>query len=112
MALADYNLLPDRVVNFFSSFFVSDDDVATAKQVAAAQQTVLADQYDRGVIDTNKYLQLSREIDDAGNYLDDYRKDASDPGHLIPWWVWLVVGVAVLIYLWPVLSRLWKARPA
>ncbi len=52
-----------------------DDDIATAREVAAAQQAILEDQLKRGVVSKREYRLLSKEIREAGEYLAEYKAE-------------------------------------
>lgn len=92
------------LTDYFSGFFISDDQVATEQQVADAQAARLREQYSQGKISLWRYLDLTGDALEAGNGQENYRDDNSGFLRVIPWWVWLV---AVGLIAWQIGGFVW-----
>jgi hypothetical protein len=87
------------LTDYLSTWFISDEQIQTHKDVADAQQAILDRQYDegkRGVID---YLSLSNEVQNAGTELEEYRDENDNILGVIPWWIWLALAGVAFWYL-------------
>lgn len=87
------------LVDYLSTWFISDEDIATHQKVADAQQQIADRQYADGTLGTLDYWLLSDEIGNAGNYLGDYKAENDNPLRVVPWWLWVGGIVAVFWYL-------------
>ena len=88
------------------TFFISAEDEATAKAVAEHQQSLLDRQLEEGKLGVIKYQSMSAEVQDTGATFYDEQLGKSGlaglPG-IVPWWMWLLVIGAAVIYFWPAL---------
>lgn len=83
------------------TFFTSDDDIQTHKDVAAAQQAILDRQLDEGKVNALDYSATTAAIKDAGNYLGYFKADNSGALSLlstVPWWVWAAAAGGAFLY--------------
>jgi hypothetical protein len=82
--------------DYLTSLFIKDEDVETARQVAAGQQSILDRQREEGKVDSYEYYGLTQEIEDSGTAL----KEAQDKTFLgsIPWWVWALLIIGAMGY--------------
>lgn len=101
------------LIDYFSTWFISDDELAMRREVAEAQQVALDRRFENsGREDFVRYLGLSNDIQAGGDMQADYRKKHDNPLRVVPWWLWLVGAVVVLWYsgVW---KKLWrKLKPA
>src|SRR4051794_21852092 len=83
-----------KFTKWLSTFFESDEDIATHHQVAAAQKAELDRQRDEGKRGLAEYFGLSGLIEEGGEF-EAKDKDANDDfWKVVPWWGWLLaVGV-------------------
>jgi hypothetical protein len=85
-----------------ATFYVSDADVQTHADVAAAQQAEIDRQYSEGKRNVSDYLSLSDEIQTAGSERVDYKRANSGVwGFMkaLPWWFWIIVILVPFGYL-------------
>ncbi len=80
-----------------SGYFVEQDAVDTARQVADAQHTVLDRQKEEGKVGLLEYNRLNSEIEGAGTNLRDYKEEHSDIAGIVPMkWKVIIASVIVL----------------
>jgi hypothetical protein len=93
----------EKLTNWLAAnVFISDADVQTHADVAAAQKAELDRQRDEGKRGLLDYWNLSGEIADAGSYAGDFKAKNSGIfgfAKIIPWWLWLGAIVAGFWYL-------------
>ena len=88
-----------KLVDYLSTWFVSDDSIQTQREVADAQQAILDRQYSEGKRGMFEYWGLSGEISDAGTANADYVDENDNPLRIVPWWGWLALAGVVFWYL-------------
>ncbi len=94
---------------FARTFYISAEDEATANQVKAGQQAILERQRAEGLGSLEFNAQNQKLINDSGTAYFDEQLGKPGFGGLpgtVPWWIWLLVGAAVLFYLWPGLVKI------
>ena len=84
--------------NWLTALFVKDEDVATAHEVAAGQAAILDRQHRAGLVNEHEFINLSREIDLAGDELDTFKQENQSLAATIPWWV--APLLLVLAFVW------------
>jgi hypothetical protein len=97
-----YNTFTD----WLSTKYISDDELAWREQVAADQQAAIDRQYGEGRRDLFEYLDLSSQVEDAGNMEKDYIAEKGSFGSVIwaafgtvPFWAWILAALALAWYL-------------
>ena len=88
-----------KLVDYLSTWFISDDELQTHKDVAAAQQAILDRQVNEGKRGFFEYISLSSEVQAAGSDLAKYRDKNDNPLSVVPWWVWVALVGCALWYL-------------
>lgn len=87
------------LVDYLSTWFISDEEIATHKTVADAQQVIIDRQMREGKRGFFEYLSLTKEVQAAGSDLGKYRDKNDNPLSVVPWWMWLAAAVAAFWYL-------------
>lgn len=87
------------LVDYLSTWFISDEEIAMREEVAAAQQARLDQLQREGKVDAIRYITLSGEVQEAGTMQRDYRDENDNFFAVIPWWIYLGAGLAIFFYL-------------
>lgn len=86
----------DRLADYiYSGSSQTEEDIATARQVAAGQQAILDRQAREGRVGYLEYAQMSAEIDNSDEIISDYRDKKDDFVRVLPWWAWVLIGLGV-----------------
>ena len=88
-----------KLVDYLSTYFVSDDSIQTQKEVAVAQQAALDRQYAEGKRGLFDYWSMSSEVKAAGDANARYVAENDNPLSIVPWWMWAAVVIAAFWYL-------------
>lgn len=125
--------------NALSGIFISDVDVQRGREVDQQLAQLNADNYAKGIITEEAYQTTAQRLDEwstdamltredtspGGGFKEGVRQGAAGMQSLIsdtlntvgggvlktiPWQLWLLLAVAVAIYLWPSMLTLWRRR--
>lgn len=86
-----------KLVDYLSTWYVSDDAIQDERDRDLAQQAILDRQYAEGKRGLFSYYGLSSEV--KGNGLEEYVDDNDNILRIVPWWIWLAVAVGAFWYL-------------
>ena len=120
--------IQDRIADKVSGYFVTQDSIDTAQQVAAAQQAELDRQREAQLISDAEYARLSAQDAANATALQDYQAAHEDIGgaagelisgtgevighgvdaagktigktiwNAVPWWLWILAGAVAFFY--------------
>jgi hypothetical protein len=85
-----------------ATLYVSEEDIQTHKDVAAAQDAAVLRQREEGKRGYLETYSLRKEINSAGNMLGDYKEKNTGVlalGLTVPWWIWAAMIGAAFWYL-------------
>lgn len=88
-----------KFIDYLSTFFIADDEIATHKAVSEAQQAIIDRQHAEGKRGFFEYVSLSKEVQAAGSDLSKYRDKNDDIIKVVPFWAWVALAIAAFAYL-------------